>query len=154
MSTTGQPEHPVWAPAVARRYGSAMVATRLQGENLLPRLLVVEDDRGTRVALERYFSAHRFEVSAASSGDDALALFEAEQFDAVVLDLRLPRIGGEELVQRMRASEGARRATPIVVTTGVPEVAVPGVQATLTKPVSLAALLEQVERLIPPGERS
>lgn len=70
---------------------------------MLPiRVLVVDDDNQFRSALEMLLTREGCEVSGASDGRKALELVEEGTFDAVVTDLRMPGMGGRELVQRLR----------------------------------------------------
>jgi CheY-like chemotaxis protein/HPt (histidine-containing phosphotransfer) domain-containing protein len=52
----------------------------------------------------------------ASTGAEALALFDSHDFDTVLMDLRLPDFDGLEVVRRMRAAADAKKSrTPIIV---------------------------------------
>jgi DNA-binding response OmpR family regulator len=63
---------------------------------------VVDDDTSYREALVDGLKAEGFYVAAAADGRDALRLFAAFNFDAVVLDLRLPDISGTEVCRQLR----------------------------------------------------
>jgi two-component system response regulator PilR (NtrC family) len=56
-----------------------------------PRLLVVEDERAIQIALSGLLSRAGYEVRVAGSGDEALAILEAEVVDLVLTDLALGR---------------------------------------------------------------
>src|SRR3979490_1871896 len=58
------------------------------------RLLVVEDDDELAGALHRGLDAEGFEVTVATDGLEALTLAREHRFDAIVLDLMLPRLNG------------------------------------------------------------
>jgi two-component system, OmpR family, response regulator MprA len=67
-----------------------------------PRILVVEDDRALRRALERALSAGGWSVELADNGQQGLSRLAAGDPDAVVLDVGLPDIDGVALCRRLR----------------------------------------------------
>ena len=69
-----------------------------------PVVLIVDDDRGVRGALASTFE-EEYEAVEAVSGPEALQVFEERRFDAVVLDIRMPEMGGLEVLRRMKAIE-------------------------------------------------
>lgn len=80
------------------------------------RILLVEDEPSVREVATRILSQLGYRVIAAADGDAALALAEAgEAFDAVVTDVVMPRLGGPDLVRRLRA-RGWRQ--PVVLMSG------------------------------------
>ena len=70
------------------------------------RILVVDDDASTRRALRVTLSGLGFVVVEAARGEEALSLVRATRFDAVLLDVDMPGMGGVE------ACRGIRRAVP------------------------------------------
>ena len=71
------------------------------------RVLVVDDEPALRHTVSRILGEEGYEVSTASDGEDALAK-AAEVSPAIILsDLRMPRLGGLELLDRYRASGGS-----------------------------------------------
>ncbi|UJR85733.1 response regulator transcription factor [Sandaracinus amylolyticus] len=64
------------------------------------RILVVEDDASVAATVVRGLRAAGFEVELATDGELALSAIERERFDAVVLDLGLPRLRGDALLPR------------------------------------------------------
>lgn len=67
------------------------------------RVLVVDDEPMVRDVLSRYLERNGFEVDAAADGEGALAAFDAQRPDLVLLDLMLPRVDGFEVFRRIRA---------------------------------------------------
>ena len=67
------------------------------------RVLVVDDEPAIRRALRPPLAELGFEVSEVSRGEMALDLLRTETFDAVLLDVNMPGIGGIETLRRMRA---------------------------------------------------
>ena len=66
------------------------------------RILVVDDESAIRRALRPPLVELGFQVAEASRGDEALQLLRASVFDAVLLDVNMPGIGGVETLRRIR----------------------------------------------------
>jgi two-component system response regulator (stage 0 sporulation protein F) len=71
----------------------------------LARLLVVDDDVNVAEILQDYFGDEGYEVRIADNGRVGLDLFDAWRPHVVLLDLRMPEIGGAELFRRIRAMQ-------------------------------------------------
>ncbi len=70
-----------------------------------------------RVALQRYFASRGHEVETTASGKDALARLREGTFDAVVVDMRMPDLSGEQLYEELRVLD-AGHAERVIFTTG------------------------------------
>ena len=77
------------------------------------RILIVEDDVHIANLLRMHLRDEGYEVTHAATGDEGLALLEAQQWSALVLDLMLPGVDGLEICRRAR---GMARYTPIIIT--------------------------------------
>jgi DNA-binding NtrC family response regulator len=62
------------------------------------RVMVVDDETSIRTSLTAYLEDYDFDVSDASSAEEALELMEHIQFQVGVIDLRLPGMSGDALV--------------------------------------------------------
>ena len=81
------------------------------------RVLIVDDDPIQR-ALSREILAHpKYEVTEAANGEEALAAVRAQPFDALLLDIYMPRMDGHEVCRRIRGELG-EALLPIIVVTG------------------------------------
>jgi len=69
------------------------------------RVLVVEDERRLAAAVRRGLSAEGFAVDIAYDGEDGLHSAREGGYDAVVLDLMLPKVSGYQVCQRLRAEK-------------------------------------------------
>jgi two-component system OmpR family response regulator len=78
------------------------------------RVLVVEDERALRRQIEAALVEAGYAVDAAADGERADFLAQTEQYDAVLLDLGLPRVDGLTLLRRWR-EQGV--AVPVIVLT-------------------------------------
>jgi two-component system response regulator AtoC len=65
------------------------------------RVLIVDDERHIRDSLKKYLGLEHIDAEGAETGEAALEALEKEPFDAVVLDLKLPGISGQEVLERM-----------------------------------------------------
>ena len=105
----------------------------------LRKLLVVDDDPVVGASFKRVLSGKGYLVVSAENGHDALAMLEAEKFDAVFTDLRMPGMDGLQVAERVRA---AQPWTPVVIVTGYGSPAseerarAAGVSGFLQKPLS------------------
>lgn len=81
------------------------------------RLLIVDDEKAILRSVGRFLKGSGYDVETASTGSDALLALRERQFDAVVCDLRMPGLSGEELFERARA-EFPEVAPRIIFTSG------------------------------------
>jgi two-component system response regulator AtoC len=77
----------------------------------LRRVLVVDDEENVRHMLQVLLKREGYEVSAVPSGDSALAELAARPSDVVLCDIRMPGMGGLELLEEM----GRRKVTATVI---------------------------------------
>jgi two-component system OmpR family response regulator len=73
--------------------------------DLTMRILIVEDEAKMASLLRRGLAEEGHAVDVARTGDDALWMAEAVEYDAIVLDLMLPGIDGIEVCRRWRANQ-------------------------------------------------
>lgn len=66
------------------------------------KILVVEDHATTQKAIRNGLVKFGYAVDTASDGEEALVLFEINNYDAVVLDLNLPKIDGIDVLRKIR----------------------------------------------------
>ncbi|HSU02700.1 MAG TPA: GAF domain-containing protein [Nocardioides sp.] len=106
-------------------------------------VLLVDDDRASLDLMEAYLSASSVRVVRARDGVEALSLARSEGPAAVVLDIRLPRMDGWEVLTRMKA-DPATSSIPVVVASIIderPRGLQLGAAAYLLKPVRREDLL-------------
>ncbi|GFO61369.1 hypothetical protein GMST_36940 [Geomonas silvestris] len=119
------------------------------------RILLAEDNQRLAGMLQTFLVAQGHQVVAAADGISALAALERGGIDLVLLDLKLPGIGGVEILKKLRTTP-ALRELPVVVMTGVYRGAgyaaaaeKLGVKAYLEKPFTREAFLEAVRSSLP-----
>ena len=86
----------------------------------MERVLIAEDDRMVQKALLRLFEHAGFSVDIASDGKSALEAFHATIPAAVVLDLGLPIMTGQEVCREIRRES---RTVPIIILSALSDVA-------------------------------
>ena len=80
-----------------------------------PLVLVVEDDQGVRLPLEKFLELQKFRVVTAETSDAAISAIHRHRPAAAIIDLRLERGSGRDVVIAMPAS------APVIIFSGVPE---------------------------------
>jgi two-component system OmpR family response regulator len=118
------------------------------------RILVVEDELKMASLLRRGLLEEGHAVDVARTGDDALWMARATEFDAIVLDLMLPGLDGVEVCRRLRGSGVWSPVLMLTARDGV-EDRVAGLDAGaddyLPKPFSFAELLARLRALVRRG---
>ena len=115
------------------------------------RILVIEDDASLQRLLRRGLSEEGFDVEVAADGECALDLARTDAYDAIVLDLMIPRISGTEVLRTLRAE---RRGTPILILTArdASEDKIAGLDGGaddyLTKPFVFKELVARIRALV------
>lgn len=66
------------------------------------RILIVGDEENMRGLFEKILSTEGYQVAVASTGEEAVALFEEERFDLVVSELKMPGMDGFELLKKIK----------------------------------------------------
>jgi two-component system, NtrC family, response regulator AtoC len=77
------------------------------------RILVVDDEENIRLVLKTLLKKHGFDVEVADSGEAALALLDAFDPNVILTDVRMPRMGGMDLLATLKAKQ--HPATVIVM---------------------------------------
>lgn len=67
-----------------------------------PRILVVDDEAAMRESLMDWLMEDDYEVSAASSGEEAISIVQDKDFEVVLLDLKMPGMDGLETMKRIK----------------------------------------------------
>lgn len=82
---------------------------------MAPKLLFIDDEDIVLKSSRRIFAGSGFEIDTASSGDQGLALAMAKDYDIVVTDLKMPGLGGMEVLKALRRD---RPGTTVIIFTG------------------------------------
>ena len=113
------------------------------------RVLIIDDDAAVLKGLADYFERLKYEVVRASTGNQGVAAFDAQEPDVTILDLRLPDMDGLQVLEALR-----RKRALVIMLTGYGDIPTAvqamqlGAENFLTKPVDLPHLVATVERAI------
>lgn len=121
----------------------------------MPRVLVVEDEPGIARALFDGLTAEGFSVDRASDGAEGLWRAQEYSYDAVVLDILLPKMSGYEVLKGMRSAEIWAPVLMLTAKDGEYDIADAldlGADDYLTKPFSFVVLLARLRALIRRGQ--
>lgn len=83
-------------------------------KNKTSKILIVEDSKVVRNLVKGVLNNHKFNVSEAENGEDSLKLVEKNLFDLIILDLYLPDMTGEKIINKIRSKKEYLK-TPIIV---------------------------------------
>jgi DNA-binding response OmpR family regulator len=123
----------------------------------MEKILVVEDDRATRKALQQLFEPEGYTVEVAQSGVQGLELFRASRPNFVILDLAMPQLGGQEVCRQIRKES---EEVPILILTGSSDelsrvlLLELGADDYVTKPFSPKEVLARVRAVLRRARRS
>lgn len=118
-------------------------------------ILIVEDHPALAETVGDYLEAKGYQVDFAADGVLAMQLATTEHFDAIVLDVMLPRLNGIEVCRRLR--QEAQNTTPILMLTARDQLddKLKGFQVGaddyLVKPFALPELVARIEALLRRG---
>ena len=118
------------------------------------RLLVVEDETRLAVALQRGLQAEGFAVDVAGDGESGLEMARHGEYDAMVLDVMLPRLSGYRVVRQLRAEQHWLPVLMLSAKDGEYDQADGldcGADDYLTKPFSYVVLLARLRALLRRG---
>jgi len=118
---------------------------------MAPKIIIADDEDGVRWVLEKGLREAGYEVAAVKDGEAALRRAEAEPYDLMFLDVRMPGLDGLTVLQRLRASRPD--ALVIVMTAhGTMETAIQAMQRGaydyLSKPFDIDEVLLLAERAL------
>ena len=123
----------------------------LPGGALMPRILIVDDEEAIRTGLAEILKEEGYECMVAADADQALKTLQEEVVDVVCTDVRMPRMGGIELLQRVKSESPE---IEVIVITGFASVAAAveavkaGAHDYLSKPFDLDEVRLTVRRAI------
>jgi len=117
----------------------------------------VEDDQIGRIVAGELLRTAGYEVEEAESGAQALEMLGTTRFDAVLMDITMPAMSGEEVTRRIRTDPppGADPDVPVIALTAHAlegdreRFLEAGMDDYLTKPIDLEQLIDTLRRWIP-----
>ncbi len=114
------------------------------------RILFIEDDPMNRRVVSDMLTVAGLSLSEADGGKSGIARLEAEEFDVLLLDLRMPEMDGFDVIRALRGRDDALKTIPIIVVTADASAGLEdkclaaGADAVLFKPISMQALFDSI----------
>ena len=128
-----------------------MTASQAPAKAMHHRVLIVDDEESMRLFLARILAAElQAEVTLAGTCEQALRLAGNYAYDAILLDLLIPGIGGHEVLRRLRRAS-PNVATPVIIVSVLADAATQnrcmksGATGYLVKPVERNSLIAMVK---------
>ena len=115
------------------------------------RLLVVDDEEALRTVLSSELTSEGYDVQAAADGQEAISELEKGTFDLVLLDIKMPRMNGFEVLKYVKEKHPK---TKVVMLTGFADLKNAleskklGAEDFVSKPYDLVDLLTTIERVL------
>jgi DNA-binding NtrC family response regulator len=115
------------------------------------RLLVVDDEEALRTVLSSELSSEGYDVEAASDGDEAITKVQKSNFDLVLLDIKMPKVDGFEVLKFIKKNSPKVK---VIMLTGFADLknAIEskklGAEDFVSKPYDLVDLLTTIERVL------
>jgi CheY-like chemotaxis protein/anti-sigma regulatory factor (Ser/Thr protein kinase) len=117
----------------------------------MARILVVDDDRATRLVLSRVLTGAGFTTGVAKDGVEALKILQTKRFDVLLLDVWMPRMNGLDLLASLRRRKTRPRVV-VMTSDDAPETLLKAVREQafkyVHKPVEPLLLLETVREVL------
>ena len=150
LTGTQPPQLPTPLITYQEPLDGAKHSARQRRGNGHPLILIVEDEPGLRMLLEKSLQKNNRRIIGAGNGQEALTLFANQSVDLVILDVMMPLMDGFETCAELRKLSDV----PIIMLSAVSSAGAEahalrqGVNAFLRKPVSLSALQLCVQSLL------
>src|SRR6266566_3920511 len=117
------------------------------------RVLIIEDEEGVRRPMARFLARRGAEVEEATDGVDGLRRLRVRAPDVILVDLRMPRMGGIELYAELEQQRPELAARVLFLSGDVSQLAEPGNtpvprERVLVKPVELAELERRIATFV------
>ncbi|MBF0454575.1 MAG: PAS domain S-box protein [Magnetococcales bacterium] len=131
--------------------------TEERDQNFSMKILLVDDADDNRMVISAFLRDTNYRITEAINGEEAVKAFKTEPFDFILMDVRMPVLGGIDATKQIRAweKEQGRPPTPIVALTANAmredrdKTVAAGFDMHLSKPVGKARLFEILNRFYP-----
>lgn len=116
------------------------------------KVLVIDDEENIRESVKDYLELCDFDVKVAEDGEKGIQCALTWKPDLILSDLKMPLVGGDEVIKNLRNTEGFRE-TPIIIFSAITdersqqELLVLGATRFVAKPFRLPELVDLIERL-------
>jgi len=82
----------------------------------MAKIAIVEDEAAIRRMYALKLKFHEFEICEAVDGQHGLKVIEEEKPDLILLDIRMPRMNGDEMLRELRATDWGEKIPVIILT--------------------------------------
>jgi DNA-binding response OmpR family regulator len=121
---------------------------------LVPRVLVVDDDDAIRAMVERVLKREHFEVECARDGFEAIEKLSRTDYATVLLDLMMPRVDGHGVLRFLENQSVLLRPRVILMTANLhgamEALDAEPVVCVMPKPFDIGQLIQQVRQCVLP----
>lgn len=117
-------------------------------------ILIIEDNPTNRKVLKKILGRAGHQCTLAEDGEEGLDIIATHQFDAMVIDMNMPKVSGIEVVRFCRMMGGSLAKTPIIIfSASVTQEArdesfAAGADAFISKPIEVPQFLDTLNRLV------
>ena len=117
-----------------------------------PRILIVDDNEANRDILTTRLATQGYDLSEAADGEEAVAAAKAVVYDAILMDVHMPKMDGLAATRAIRALEGPGGRAPIIAMSAdvmpqsIERCRAAGMVDHVAKPVQIKALHEVLAR--------
>jgi DNA-binding NtrC family response regulator len=114
-------------------------------------VLYVDDEEALRVLVGHQLSSEGFQVATADDGDTAIEMLGKNKYDVIVLDIRMERVSGIEVLKHVKEEKINSR---VIVLTGVDDLTIAveavknGANDYITKPFDPKNLVSSIRRMV------
>jgi signal transduction histidine kinase len=126
-------------------------AIKLESPTSSRRILLVDDIKINRDIIGSFLDAAGHDVVMAESGEESVRLATEQQFDVILMDVRMPRMDGLEATRRIRALPDSHSKTPILALTAytfrdqLAQCRDAGMDGHIPKPVDYETLMQAID---------
>ncbi len=120
-------------------------------EKKIKKILIADDEELIRWSLGKFLEKEGYSVDVVMNGRDALRLLEENNYDVVVTDLKMPDVGGMEILRWLEENE--KSPGIIIISTYAPEKLVQETSYTnflrfINKPFNIADVVNEVKEAV------
>lgn len=114
-------------------------------------ILVVDDEEALRTVLSSELSGEGYQVDSASDGDEAITTLQSKKFDLVLLDIKMPKVDGFEVLKHIKKNHPDMKVIMLTAFADLKnaiESKKLGAEDFISKPYDLVDLLTTIERVL------
>ncbi len=117
----------------------------------IAKLLYVDDEEALRILVKSQLALEGYDIETADDGDTALEMLKKDSYDLILLDIRMPRMNGIEVLKNLKSSNHRIRVIMLTAVTELSsaiEAVKLGANDYMTKPYNIEELLNCINRAL------